>query len=204
MTNTTDALIVGLNFPVDIWIFNLAFFRKAWPNAGGRMPLYWFIAVLVGFSIDDVCTSVGMQAEEVPRNAHEGNESMVGFWKWIMDKGWADTETAAHRLVGLWFLSIILLAQYYRWFSNWYLIFFMVGIAALKAYSGYDWCNIKPNAYTFSDYLKFKPGRKTPERHSLEAITAYNASMGLHRRLAETEPIGPQLMDLVYFLQPGV
>ena len=62
--------------------------------------------------------------------------------------------------------------------------------AMVKAWAGYGWCLLKPNDFTFSDWISFKDGRPTPERMSIPLIQQYNAQQAVSaRRRAITVPI---------------
>ena len=165
--------IVGLN-----WVSKSGFNMGANIVSSGNKLTWMELAIVVaGFSIDDVCTSVGMQAEEVPRDLHEGNPWMGGLMQFWIKRGFAKTETAAHRLTYICFLATIFLFQYNGWFTPNSRVYLMI-IAAFKAYSGYGWCQIKPNEYGIKEFITFKDGRPTPERMSVPMLTQFNVDNG--------------------------
>ena len=121
-------------------------------------------------------------------------------------------------------MSSIALASYFGWVHSWWHIINLLILAASKIWAGYGWILLKPNKYTILDFLLLKPGRKTPERMSLEARDSFNLGQGFfdreepstrqgvffgldigrlvrRRRLAEKpNPIGTQLMNLFFIL----
>ena len=115
---------------------------------------------------------------------HEGNPYIVNTWRWLMEKDWANTETAAHRLIGFYFLGIVLLSHFMGWLNPASRAYLIV-IAAAKAYSGYDWWGLKPNNYTIKDFFTFKDGRQTPYRQSEDSMTAYNLKAELQRKAGQ-------------------
>ena len=146
--------------------------------------------VLGGFFIDDYCTSIGMQAQEVPHQMVEGNPFMAALMQWWIRNGYAKTETAAHRLTFIVFYAEILIMQYFGFYTVSSKIY-MLMTAMIKAIAGYGWCQQKPNNFTFSDWISFKDGRPTPERMSIPLIQAYNIQQGLvsTRRRAIAVPV---------------
>ena len=194
----SQAWKVMLLLPVFVFFSNVVidkFFGKyyhSWlpMSKGNRLTWIELTIVLVGFFIDDYCTSVGQQAEEVPRGMVEGNVFMGALMQWWIRNGYAKTETAAHRLTLIVFCSEILLMQYFGFYTVTSRVY-MLATAAAKAYGGYGWCNQKPNNFTFSDWISFKDGRPTPERMSPQLLGQYNVQQGLvsTRRRAMAVPI---------------
>ena len=144
---------------------------------GNRYGTPALLFVLAGFLVDDVGTAIGLQAEEVPREALEGNPFMSGAWQFLIDNGVAKTQTDAHRLIAIWLIGVILASQYFGYFNSFSRVLF-IALATLKAYAGYSWWGVKPNKYTVIDYLTFKPGRLTNERYSLPLRDEYNVRAG--------------------------
>jgi len=192
----SKAPIILIMIPVGVLFFNAVnkwiapylpnFLRKDSNKLSGLE----LTIVLVGFFIDDYCTSVGQQAEEVPRGMVEGNVFMGALMQWWIRNGYAKTETAAHRLTLIVFCSEILLMQYFGFYTVTSRVY-MLATAAAKAYGGYGWCNQKPNNFTFSDWISFKDGRPTPERMSPQLLAQYNVQQGLvsTRRRAIAVPV---------------
>ena len=192
----SKAPIILIMIPVGVLFFNAVnkwiapylpnFLRKDSNKLSGLE----LTIVLVGFFIDDYCTSIGQQAEEVPRAMVEGNVFMGALMQWWIRNGYAKTETAAHRLTLIVFFSEILLMQYFGFYTVSSKIY-MLMTAMIKAIAGYGWCQQKPNNFTFSDWISFKDGRPTPERMSIPLIQAYNIQQGLvsTRRRAIAVPI---------------
>ena len=189
------ALVLGV-IPLNIFTTN---FIKKWFNYGayilskGNRFVWWeLLFVFIGFTIDDACTAVGMQAEEIPVQGVEGNAQMAGLMQFWIQNGLAKTETAAHRLTYLCFMAMIFGTHYMGWLTANSRLFLMF-MAVIKAYAGYLWCTIEPNNYTHADFFTFKDGRPTPERMSVTARDAYNLQKGYvvpRRRLAETNNKG--------------
>ena len=181
------ATIIGSNF-ISKWFD----FGKYVLPKGNRFATWELLFVVAGFLIDDTCTAVGMQAEEMPRSMVEGNVHMGGVMQWWIKQGWAKTETAAHRCTLLVFMAIIFGFHYMGWLTANSRVLLMV-TAMQKAYAGYDWCNLKPNNYTHADLWTFKDGRPTPERMSIPLQMKWNIAHGYtykkpeRRRLAEIE-----------------
>ena len=145
---------------------------------GNRLGTIGLLTVLVLFSIDDVGTAKGLQGEEVPRQALEGNLKMAGLWQYMIENGVVKTETDAHRLVWLWFLGIILVTQYFGWLNSLSRLHLFV-IGAVKAYAGWGWWSMtEPNKYTLLDFLTFKPTRRTSERCSIHLQLKQNKRFG--------------------------
>ena len=182
--------------PVIVFFFNVV---NRWvapylPNflkkGSNRLAGIELTIVLGGFFIDDYCTSIGMQAQESPYQMVEGNPFMAALMQWWIKNGFAKTETAAHRLTFIVFFAEILLMQYFKFYTVSSKIY-MLMTAMVKAWAGYQWCQQKPNDFTFSDWISFKDGRPTPERMSIPLIRQYNAQHGLvsARRRIITAPI---------------
>ena len=125
--------------------------------------------------------AIGMQAEEVPREALEGNHFMSGAWQFLIDNGVAKTQTDAHRLIGILLIGAILASQYFGYFNSFSRGLF-IALATLKAYAGWGWWAVKPNKYTVMDYLTFNPGRLTNERYSLYMRNVFNERFLPNRR----------------------
>lgn len=186
-----NAALVLASLPLQILLtkvleWYLPWFLKlfSWMGKGNRFGIPGLLAVLVLFSIDDVGTAKGLQGEEVPRQALEGNLKMAGLWQYMIENGVAKTETDAHRLVWLWFMGTILVTQYFGWF-NALARYVLYIIGALKAYAGYSWWNVKPNKYTLMDFLTFQPTRRTSERCVIHLQLKQN------KRLGYTDPRAP-------------
>ena len=179
--------IIGSNFIAKWFDFGKYVLPK-----GNRFQLWELLFVFAGFIVDDACTAVGLQAEEVPRTNFEGNVHMAGLMQWWINQGWAKTETAAHRLTLIVFLVMIYGFHYMGWLTANSRVMLMI-TALQKAFAGYDWCNLKPNNYTHADFWTFKDGRPTPERMSIPLLTKWNESHGYkyekakRRRLAEID-----------------
>ena len=144
---------------------------------GNRFSTYTMISVIILYLIDDMGTAIGMQAEEQPRKMYEGNPFLVTTWDYIISWGLADTYTGAHRIVTIWFLFWTVFAQYTGYATPYFRLFMMFS-AFTKAVAGTPWWFTKPNNYTITDFLTFKPGKHTPERASDPALTMYNISQG--------------------------
>ena len=194
--NISALLILGY-FPAALYFLNWA---KKYFNFGGyvlskgnRFRWWELLLVVGGFSIDDTCTAIGMQAEEKPLSHVEVNTSMSGLMQFWIQNGLAKTETAAHRLTYISFMVMIFGFHYMGWLtanSRLYLLF----MGALKAWAGYGWCQIEPNNFTHADFFTFKDGRPTPERMSIPLGRAYNQHHGYvaqqRRRLSATKNTG--------------
>ena len=192
----SSAPLLLIMIPVIVFFFNIV---NRWvapylPNFlkknSNRLSGIELTIVLVGFFIDDYCTSIGMQAQESPYQMVEGNPFMGALMQWWIKNGFAKTETAAHRLTFIVFFAEILLMQYFKFYTVSSKIY-MLMTAMVKAWAGYGWCLLKPNDFTFSDWISFKDGRPTPERMSIPLIRQYNAQHGLvsARRRIITAPI---------------
>ena len=186
--------------PVFVFICNYVndWYSKYLPvSKGNRLTTIELAAVIIGISIDDIGTAIGMQAEERPRRKVEGNPVMSGLMHWWMKMGLANTETAAHRLTYFMFLSWVLLFQYFGYYTALSRVYMMF-VAAMKAWAGYQWWNLKPNNFTVSDFFTFKDGRRVPERMSIPLLHQFNAQsivefgekLKIRRRLVETTPLG--------------
>ena len=191
-----SAAIILTMLPIQIFLMNYItdyYNFGGWILPKGNRFRWWeLVFVIVGFTIDDSCTAIGMQAEEVPMVNVEGNVQMAGLMQWWIKQGWAKTETAAHRCTLLVFMAIIFGFHYMGWLTANSRVLLMV-TAMQKAYAGYDWCNLKPNNYTHADLWTFKDGRPTPERMSIPLQLEWNLAHGYvikhpaRRRLAEIE-----------------
>ena len=188
------AIVLFWLLPVNIFLMNYITpnfnFGGYLLSKGNRFRWWELLFVVVGFTIDDYCTAIGMQAEEVPRSMIEGNIWMGGLMQWWIKQGFAKTETAAHRLTYIVMMAIISACQYMGWLTANSRVFLMI-CAAVKAYAGYSWCYLKPNNFGFKDFITFKDGRPTPERMSIPMLVRYNVEKGWmkynkRRRLAET------------------
>ena len=89
------------------------------------------------------------------------------MWQWLIDKGWAATETAATRIEVLFMLAFFpavyyFMKKYNYWGAGAALMF--IGLGSFKTWAGYKWLKFPNNPYGWVDYLTFKPGRRTPER----------------------------------------
>jgi hypothetical protein len=155
---------------------------------GHRFGTAGLLFVLAGFWVDDIGTAIGLQAEEVPREMVEGNHYMSGAWQFLIDNGLAKTQTDAHRLVGIYFTVFILVAQYFGWLNS-FARFSMFGVAMTKAWAGSNWWQNKPNNYTVTDYLSFKPGRLTNERLSYPMRIVFNLQKGYNDPIAAAQGI---------------
>jgi len=199
ITSVDDLPRDGWNFlkvltNVPLWIVTANLIQRYWGigyidrkiGKGNRFGTPGLLFVLAGFLIDDVGTAIGMQAQEVPRTHVEGNPFMSGCWQYMIDNGYAKSQTDAHRLVAMWFVSVILASQYFGLYNSLSRVTFFL-MAALKTYAGASWWTIKPNNYTLMDYLSFKPGRLTDERLGIPMIQAFNG--GGRRRLGSTKGI---------------
>ena len=192
-----SAAIILTMLPIQIFLMNYItdyYNFGGWILPKGNRFRWWeLVFVIVGFTIDDSCTAIGMQAEEVPMVNVEGNVQMAGLMQWWIKQGWAKTETAAHRLTWLVFMGTICTAHYFGWLSANSRVLLMF-FAAMKTWAGYAWCDIKPNNFSHSDFYTFKDGRPTPERMSLPLRDAYNIEKGYikpkRRRLTETRSTG--------------
>ena len=177
----------SVNYLVIPWAITY-FLGKKW-----QLPVWfqkWFGGPLV-FSValglwclDDAATGIGMQAQELqsaeamdalrddPSGVSlmryiEHNPVKMAMWQKMIDKGWVDTETAATRLEVLFLLVFFptvyyFMKKYKMWGAGAGLIFLSLGW--LKAKAGYGWLAVPNNPYGWSDYLTFKPGRRTPDR----------------------------------------
>jgi hypothetical protein len=154
---------------------------------GKTFSMLGLIAVVTLFSIDDVGTSIGLQGEDKPIAMIEGNPHMVYIWDWLIRKGWAKTETAAHRIILLILIGEILLIHYFGYATP-IVKSYLFLIGGVKTYAGYAWWTNKPNNFSISDFLSFKPGRPTPERRSAAARDAYNKQFAAKRKLLEQSP----------------
>ena len=192
----SKAPIILIMIPVGVLFFNAVnkwiapylpnFLRKDSNKLSGLE----LTIVLGGFFIDDYCTSIGMQAQEVPHQMVEGNPFMAALMQWWIRNGYAKTETAAHRLTFIVFYAEILIMQYFGFYTVSSKIY-MLMTAMIKAIAGYGWCQQKPNNFTFSDWISFKDGRPTPERMSIPLVQQYNIEQGLvsTRRRAIAVPV---------------
>ena len=164
---------------------------------GNRLTTFELIFVIAGFSVDDIGTAIGMQAEERPRKMVEGNPLMSGLMHFWINSGLAKTETAAHRLTYFMFLAWVLVIQYFGFYTSVSRLYIMA-TAVGKAYAGYQWWSAKPNDFTIGDFFSFKDGRPTAERMSIplmdkfnkQAIVGFGESLKVRRRLVETTPMG--------------
>ena len=184
--------------PVFVFICNYVndWYSKYLPvSKGNRLTTIELAAVIIGISIDDIGTAIGMQAEERPRIKVEGNPIMSGLMHWWINMGLAKTETAAQRLTYFTFLAWILLFQYFGMYTSVSRAYMVLG-ALVKAYAGYQWWYLKPNNFTIRDFFTFKDGRRVPERMSFPLMNQFNAqrivafgqSLKVRRRLVETTP----------------
>ena len=174
-----------LSLPLLVWVGNwyqkyalpTSYLKWVPTSKGPRMTLFELLLTMAGFFVDDYCTAVGFQALEDPQAMFEYNPCPSAAHHLLMRNGLAKTETAAHRLIGLLFQIQILLIQYaggYTQLSKFYLI----ATGLMKAYAGYGWCLLKPNPFTFTDWITFKDGRPTPFRLSVPLVHAENFRRG--------------------------
>ena len=201
----TGSLPLVLSFPILLeyyfpWVIRSWFDKVLFLGKGHRFGTAGLLFVLALFWTDDIGTAVGMQAEEVPRNNIEGNHFMSGAWQFLIDNGLAKTQTDAHRLVWIYFTSIILGAQYFGWFNS-LARFMMMLLGIVKTWAGYAWWKIKPNNYTVMDFLSFKPGRMTHERLSIPMRILFNLHSGHGDPVAEAQ--GITFVDGNYVVAPG-
>ena len=113
------AVVLGM-LPVLICLLNWLggiFFGSDFISNANRFNRWELLFVVGGFTIDDYCTAIGMQAEEVPRSTMEGNPWVAGVMQFWINQGLAKTETAAHRLTYIVVMCILLLFQYNGWYS---------------------------------------------------------------------------------------
>ena len=171
-------------------------------SKSGRMPWPLFLAVLALFGVDDIGTSIGLQATETPRLMFEGNPYMTHLWEALKEMKLANTDTAAMRLYWVWNLSWLCVAQLFGWMRTNYFQGMMVLFGAFKTFAGYQWWKLKPNPYTVTDFLTFKDGRPTPERRSDQARLTFNQQQVGANRRRMTEGVPGDLMNLVYMLFP--
>ena len=207
----TGAAVIFLTLPGEIYLLNFITpylnFGRYLLSKGNRFRWWELCFVVVGFMIDDVCTAIGMQAEEIPRSIGEGNPTMSAAMQWLIQQDFAQTETAAMRIINIVFLIIIFGSHYMGWLSQnsrAYLLF----TAAFKAWAGYKWCTLEPNKYTFADYLTFKDGRPTPERMSIPMVVAFSKARGYigkaRRRLTESSPGASWIESYLYKIFPMI
>ena len=177
------------------WFFNKYLGGKNYTKwfGGKRLTTFWLIVVIGGHLIDDWGTAIGMQATEEfgAGYAMEGNGSMIGLWKKLEEWGLAKTHTAAHRLVGFWYLATILFAQY---FGLWTFLSrtALIVTSVYKAYAGYGWWSLTPNDYTVFDFITFQDGKQTDNRLPGSYLS--------RRRLGEQEPMLGQVKKIIDFL----
>ena len=209
MSYSYEPVLVLGGIPVIIWV-SLAYPSLFWNTffewlmgKGSRFRWYELLLVLTGITIDDMGTSIGMQAEETPRTTYEANSFMIGTWNFFKSVGLADTFTSGMRLNWIYLVSLMLAAHYFGTLNAW-LRFYFILLAAFKAYAGYAWWTIKPNTFTIMDFLTFKSGRPTPERENFNTLVFYNATHGhsmethdYRRRLAE----GPESEGYLWYVK---
>ena len=138
---------------------------------GFSLPLLLF--VLACFFIDDGGTGIGLQAHEIPRTHVEGNPFMSYTWCWMIDNGWAKTETAAARLVMIWQMFMVVLVNYLGYAGP---VFKLMAtfMGLFKVWAGLAWWKLKPNDFTVTDFLSFKDGRRCPERLNMQTMEEFN------------------------------
>ena len=133
---------------------------------GNQFSALTLVLVIILFSIDDIGTAVGLQADEIPIIAYEGNSFMVSAWDIFKDSNIVDTDTAAMRMVWVTNLFWLFTSQTFQLLNpvaRQYILLF----AILKALMGFQWWGLTPNNFTLVDFLSFKDGKKTPfRRHS--------------------------------------
>jgi len=138
-----------------------------------RFSLWWPLAISILFFTDDVGTAIGLQAKEYPREACEGNPTVVQFLYRMRKLGVVNTLTGAMRLFAIW-NQMFAWGVFYFGIANNMMKWMLLLNGILKAYAGYGWWSLKPNDYGLWDFITFKPGRETWERHSQLALTMYN------------------------------
>jgi len=178
--NNWGRYVTLLGIPVAIYIMNRWAPNWDWPlslSPGNQLKTWELVFVFLGFFIDDVGTSIGLQADEYLTDGgykfNEGNPYMVDTWNFLMENKLAKTETAAHRLIYCYFTFIILMCHFNGWLSKG-ARFHLLFTAVIKAYAGYGWWGLKPNDFTISDFFTFKDGKPTPWRQSQEALSLMN------------------------------
>jgi hypothetical protein len=140
---------------------------------GNRLKLWELIAVVIGFSIDDVGTAIGQQAYEEPRQLYEGNPHMGAIWEWLIASGFATSTTDAHRIIYIIFMVQLFVNQYFGLMNSYGRLFYLYNSAA-KTYAGYNWWSLKPNDYTILDFIFFKSGQPRLERMAYGKVFEYN------------------------------
>ena len=165
---------------------------------GNRLKMWELIAVVVGFSIDDIGTAIGQQAEEYPRQLYEGNPYMVNIWEWLIASGLARSTTDAHRIIYIAFMVQLAVNQYFGLMNPYGRLYYLYN-AAMKTYSGYIWWEATPNRYTIMDFLTFQSGERRLERMSYGKLAEFNRMRAFtsaqmqfdRRRLVEEEVFVP-------------
>jgi len=140
---------------------------------GNRLKLWELIAVVIGFSIDDVGTAIGQQASEEPRQLYEGNPHMGAIWEWLIASGFATSTTDAHRIIYIIFMVQLFVNQYFGLMNSYGRLFYLYNSAA-KTYAGYNWWSLKPNDYTILDFIFFKTGQPNLGRMAHGKLVEYN------------------------------
>ena len=140
---------------------------------GNRLKLWELIAVVIGFSIDDIGTAIGQQAYEEPRQMYEGNPVMSAIWEWLIASGFATSTTDAHRIIYIIFMVQLFINQYFG-LMNPYGRLMYLNNAVWKTYCGYNWWGLKPNDYTILDFIFFKTGQPRLERMAYGKVFEYN------------------------------
>ena len=138
-----------------------------------RISWWWPLATSILFSIDDLGTAIGVQAEETPRNMYEANPNLVQFHYRMREWGVATTLTDSVRIF-YWINQLHIWLAWQFGFMNTFYKYFLLINGAVKARAGYQWWGLKPNNYTIWDFWFFKPGRECWERHSALAVNMYN------------------------------
>ena len=186
------------------WMSRTSFIYPWLMGTSKRFSLVGLAIIYALFSIDDWGTAIGMQATEKPRLYYEGNSFMVAAWDYLIKWGLVDTYTGAMRLNHIWMFFWILVAQFTNTMSPYFrmVVCFM---AISKPLAGFMWWSAKPNQYTITDFLTFKPGRQTPERASPQARSDFNEEIGYDSRRRLTNVFSENTLKTVFYLLfPGI
>ena len=154
----------------------------------GRMNMWLFILTVFLFLVDDVGTSVGMQAKEQPYDFYESNNGFCVFMEYLMINGVVDSHTSGFRLNTYLNLLSLIALQYFGLMrpavSMW-----LITVSFLKARAGMGWWTVRPRNYSVIDFIIGLPGAMTPQRMGERARNLKNAydsgKLNLHRNLLE-------------------
>ena len=161
-------LLVAMVLDVVLRKYTKKYLSYKWLSTNGRMNWYLFAVVVLLFSVDDVGTSIGLQATETPKTGFEMNSGFCVFMEYMIINGYTATHTSGFRLVWIVNLLVLCTLQYFGLFGP-LTSLYIVYTGLLKATAGYGWWGLKPNEFTIADFLLFRPGKVTPDRMGFNA-----------------------------------